>query len=84
MQNIVYFRNVQITMAENVGIAGRGRFDITLLAKDFKAIDTTKARVCLYEGGSRVLGAFSSPDGSRWPMSGSPPLVLAQPRRGRG
>ena len=29
------------------------------LAKDFKAIDTTKARVHLYEGSSRVLGAFS-------------------------
>ncbi|HEY5868841.1 MAG TPA: NAD(P)/FAD-dependent oxidoreductase [Candidatus Tectomicrobia bacterium] len=29
------------------------------LAKDFKAIDTTKARVRLYEGTSRVLGTFS-------------------------
>jgi NADH dehydrogenase len=29
------------------------------LAKDFKAIDTTKARVRLYEGGPRVLGTFS-------------------------
>ena len=29
------------------------------LAKDFKAIDTTKARVCLYEGSSRVLRTFS-------------------------
>src|SRR5687767_2398119 len=30
-----------------------------VLAKDFKAIDTTKARVRLYEGTSRVLGTFS-------------------------
>jgi NADH dehydrogenase len=29
------------------------------LAKDFKAIDTTKARVRLYEGQGRVLGTFS-------------------------
>jgi NADH:ubiquinone reductase (H+-translocating) len=29
------------------------------LAKDFRMIDTTKARVRLYEGSSRVLGAFS-------------------------
>jgi NADH dehydrogenase len=29
------------------------------LAKDFKAIDTTKARVRLYEGTARLLGAFS-------------------------
>jgi NADH dehydrogenase len=29
------------------------------LAKDFKAIDTTKARVRLYEGSPRVLGTFS-------------------------
>jgi NADH dehydrogenase len=29
------------------------------LAKDFKAIDTTKARVRLYEGTPRVLGTFS-------------------------
>jgi NADH:ubiquinone reductase (H+-translocating) len=29
------------------------------LAKDFKAIDTTKTRVRLYEGSSRVLRAFS-------------------------
>ena len=29
------------------------------LAKDFKAIDTSKARVRLYEGGSRVLGTFT-------------------------
>lgn len=28
------------------------------LAKDFKAIDTTKARVMLYEGGDRILGTF--------------------------
>jgi NADH dehydrogenase len=30
-----------------------------VLAKDFKAIDTRKARVRLYEGSSRVLGTFS-------------------------
>jgi NADH dehydrogenase len=30
-----------------------------VLAKDFKAIDTTKTRVRLYEGASRVLGTFS-------------------------
>lgn len=30
-----------------------------VLAKDFRAIDTTKTRVRLYEGGGRVLGAFS-------------------------
>ena len=29
------------------------------LAKDFKAIDTTKARVQLYEGSPRVLGTYS-------------------------
>lgn len=29
------------------------------LAKDFKAIDTTKARVLLYEGSPRILGMFS-------------------------
>jgi NADH:ubiquinone reductase (H+-translocating) len=29
------------------------------LAKDFKATDTTKARVRLYEGSSRILGTFS-------------------------
>ncbi|MEZ5426572.1 MAG: NAD(P)/FAD-dependent oxidoreductase [Pyrinomonadaceae bacterium] len=29
------------------------------LAKDFKAIDTRKARVLLYEGGDRILNAFS-------------------------
>jgi NADH dehydrogenase len=29
------------------------------LAKDFKAIDTTKARVMLYEGSDRVLGTFA-------------------------
>ena len=29
------------------------------LAKDFKAIDTTKARVQLYEGSPRVLGSYS-------------------------
>jgi len=29
------------------------------LAKDFKAIDTTKARVRLYEGSPRVLGTYS-------------------------
>lgn len=30
------------------------------LAKDFKAIDTTKARVVLFEGSDRVLGTFAS------------------------
>jgi NADH dehydrogenase len=35
------------------------------LAKDFKAIDTTKARVRLYEGGPRVLGAFSDESSRR-------------------
>jgi NADH dehydrogenase len=30
-----------------------------VLAKDFKAIDTRKARVRLYEGSARVLGTFS-------------------------
>jgi NADH dehydrogenase FAD-containing subunit/pimeloyl-ACP methyl ester carboxylesterase len=34
------------------------------LAKDFKAIDTTKARVRLYEGSPRVLGTYSE-DSSR-------------------
>ncbi len=29
------------------------------LANDFKAIDTTKARVMLYEGGERILNGFS-------------------------
>ena len=29
------------------------------LSKDFKAIDTTKARVMLFEGSSRVLGTFA-------------------------
>ena len=29
------------------------------LARDFKAIDTRRARVCLYEGSPRVLGVFS-------------------------
>lgn len=29
------------------------------LAKDFRAIDTTKARVVLYEGSDRVLGTFA-------------------------
>jgi NADH dehydrogenase len=29
------------------------------LAKDFKAIDTTKAQVRLYEGSSRILGTYS-------------------------
>ncbi len=29
------------------------------LAKDFKAIDTTQARIQLYEGSSRVLGTYS-------------------------
>lgn len=29
------------------------------LAKDFKAIDTTTTRVCLYEGSPRILGTFS-------------------------
>jgi len=36
-----------------------------VLAKDFKAIDTTKARVCLYEGGSRVLATFSEESSRR-------------------
>jgi NADH dehydrogenase len=35
------------------------------LAKDFKAIDTTKARVRLYEGASRVLGTFSEASSER-------------------
>ncbi|MGH7846437.1 MAG: NAD(P)/FAD-dependent oxidoreductase [Candidatus Binatia bacterium] len=35
------------------------------LAKDFKAIDTTKARVRLYEGASRVLGTFSEKSSRR-------------------
>jgi NADH dehydrogenase len=35
------------------------------LAKDFKAIDTSKARVRLYEGGSRVLGTFSEQSSRR-------------------
>jgi NADH:ubiquinone reductase (H+-translocating) len=35
------------------------------LAKDFKAIDTTKARVRLYEGGPRVLGTFSPESSQR-------------------
>lgn len=30
------------------------------LAKDFKAIDTTKARVTLYEGADRILGTFDA------------------------
>jgi NADH dehydrogenase len=30
-----------------------------VLAKDFKAIDTTKARVQLYEGAARILGTFA-------------------------
>lgn len=30
------------------------------LSKDFKAIDTTKARVLLFEGSDRVLGTFAS------------------------
>jgi NADH dehydrogenase len=30
-----------------------------VLAKDFKAIDTTKARVRLYEGAARILGTFA-------------------------
>ncbi len=34
------------------------------LAKDFKSIDTTQARVRLYEGASRILGAYSE-DSSR-------------------
>jgi NADH dehydrogenase len=37
-------------------IAGIAR---TALAKDFKLIDTTKARVMLFEGSSRVLATFS-------------------------
>jgi NADH dehydrogenase len=35
------------------------------LAKDFKAIDTSKARVRLYEGGSRVLATFSEQSSRR-------------------
>ncbi|HYP25960.1 MAG TPA: NAD(P)/FAD-dependent oxidoreductase [Blastocatellia bacterium] len=35
------------------------------LAKDFKAIDTTKARVRLYEGAARVLGMFSEESSRR-------------------
>lgn len=35
------------------------------LAKDFKAIDTTKARVRLYEGAGRVLGTFSEESSRR-------------------
>ena len=35
------------------------------LAKDFKAIDTTKARIRLYEGGPRVLGTFSEVSSQR-------------------
>jgi NADH dehydrogenase len=35
------------------------------LAKDFKVIDTTKARVRLYEGGPRVLGTFSEESSRR-------------------
>ncbi len=37
-------------------IAGIAR---TALAKDFKAIDTTKAKVNLYEGADRILNSFS-------------------------
>ena len=36
-----------------------------VLAKDFKAIDTTKTRVRLYEGASRVLGTFSEKSSRR-------------------
>jgi len=36
-----------------------------VLAKDFKAIDTTKARVRLYEGASRILGTFSEESSRR-------------------
>src|SRR5581483_10603153 len=36
-----------------------------VLAKDFKAIDTTKARIRLYEGSPRVLGAFSEKSSQR-------------------
>jgi NADH dehydrogenase len=35
------------------------------LAKDFKAIDTTKTRVRLYEGAARILGAFSEESSRR-------------------
>ncbi|MGH9815140.1 MAG: NAD(P)/FAD-dependent oxidoreductase [Candidatus Acidiferrales bacterium] len=35
------------------------------LAKDFKAIDTTQARVRLYEGAGRVLGTFSEESSQR-------------------
>jgi NADH dehydrogenase len=37
-------------------IAGIARL---ALAKDFKLIDTTKARVLLFEGSPRVLGTFA-------------------------
>jgi NADH dehydrogenase len=44
------------------------------LAKDFKAIDTTKARVQLYEGSPRILGSFSEESSRRlsnnWSSSG--------------
>jgi NADH dehydrogenase len=43
-------------------IAGLARL---ALAKDFKAIDTTKARVRLYEGLGRVLGTFSEESSRR-------------------
>jgi NADH dehydrogenase len=36
-----------------------------VLAKDFKAIDTTKARVRLYEGAPRVLGTFAEATSQR-------------------
>ncbi len=36
-----------------------------VLAKDFRAIDTTKARVRLYEGSSRVLATFSEKSSHR-------------------
>ena len=35
------------------------------LAKDFKAIDTTKARVRLIEGAARILKAFSEKSSRR-------------------
>lgn len=36
-----------------------------VLAKDFKAIDTTQARVRLYEGAARILGTFSEESSRR-------------------
>ena len=47
------------------------------LAKDFKAIDTTKARVRICEGSPRVLGAFSGG------ILGERPAAAAGARRRR-